>query len=109
MITYDKTEIGSYYYTNTRNNEKYRVSIRSGNCAGVHIYTYKDKKDGERYNQLVNFVADNEHLKNMAKNGYDLFEDCKEIRLNMYFAQNIKLMMYAVKFGHKVNCYYKEI
>lgn len=105
MIRFDKTIIGSYIYKPTE--KSFKVEIRSGNCDSVHVWRHK-KEDGW-YIDLFTFVANATHLQIMEKDGYDIFKDCTNIRLNVYFEQNVRLMKYATKFGHKVTCYYKKL
>lgn len=111
MIQFDNIKIGSYVYTQTDSEGKkhsYKIEMRSGNCDSVHVRLQKEI-DGQTWIHLVNFIGDAQHLRNMEKYGYDIFENCTNIRLNVYFEQNVRLMRYATKFGHNVSCYYKEI
>lgn len=111
MIRFNATKIGSYVYTQTDSKgekHSWKIEMRSGNCDSVHIWLHKDEK-GETNADLFNFIANETHLRNMEKSRHDIFKNCTNIRLNIYFKQNERLMRYATKFGHNVICYYKEI
>lgn len=111
MITYNKHLMGTL--TVRQNGGLYRIQIRQGNCLAVMIYVSKNpdstsKKD--RYlHTLFMFYHDEQHIKNIIKNGHGLIGDeIVSMRLNMYYKESWTLLKYFTKEGHKVTCYYKE-
>ena len=98
---------------------KYKIQIRQGNCLAVFLYVYKkDNPDNPKMcwvHQLMNFLADEQHLKNIVK-------DCKtnvfawmlsadwidKVELNLFYKESNTLLKYMVRDGLKVKCYYKK-
>ena len=98
---------------------KFKIQIRQGNCLAVFLYVYKkDNPDNPKMcwvHQLMNFLADEQHLKNIVK-------DCKtnvfawilsadwidKVELNLAYKESNTLLKYMVRDGLKVKCYYKE-
>lgn len=103
---------------NLKEEKKYRIEIRQGNCLAIFLYVYKIKEpeDPKRpwMHQLVNFFASEQHLKNCVNElGKDVFRTCfsgelKNIRLNLYHKECQILLKYMVRAGLRVHCYYKD-
>lgn len=91
----------------------YRIKIHWANalCAFIHHYT-NDK--GEKIAQLVNFYADEKHLKNVIKSWGDPltlgdhYTKVKNVKLNIYYKEAQTLLKALTKCGYKVTTYYKE-
>lgn len=111
MLTYNKHLIGKL--TIRQNGELFRIQIRQGNCLAVMIHVSKNpesksKKD-RYYHSLFMFYHDEQHIKNMLKNGHGLLdEEIISMQLNMYYKESWTLLKYFTQEGNKVTCYYKE-
>lgn len=95
----------------TQNEQKFTLEIRQGNCLAVIIHSNKEP-DGAFTHTLMQFFADEEHLKRMCKavdKGEEktpIFYDVKSIRLNMRYKECSKLLKHLVKY-YEINCYYE--
>lgn len=97
-----------------QNGSEFELQIRQGNCLSVIIGVGKNE-DGETIHTLMQFFADEEHLKNVCKavdkgeyKGYEapIFYDVKSIRLNMRYKECAKILKHLVKY-YEINCYYE--
>ena len=94
----------------TQNGNEFELDIRQGNCLGAVIYCRKE--DDGYVHILMDFFADEQHLKNRCKavdNGEEktvLFYDAKSIRLNMRYKECAKLLKHLVKY-YEITCYYE--
>lgn len=102
-ITFNHNIIGMYDYK-SRDTHTYHVEIRQGNCDGVHIWI-----DEEGNAHLFNFIADAQHIKNMIKDNIDAFENCENIKFNIYDKGAKRQAEYACKMGHNVEIFYNKI
>lgn len=90
---------------------EFELQIRQGNCLAVIIHSNKEE-DGTFTHTLMQFFADEEHLKRMCKavdKGEEkapIFYDVKSIRLNMKYKECSKLLKHLVKY-YEINCYYE--
>ena len=90
---------------------EFELQIRQGNCLAVIIHSNKEQ-DGTFTHTLMQFFADEEHLKRMCKavdKGEEktpIFYDVKSIRLNMKYKECSKLLRHLVKY-YEINCYYE--
>lgn len=118
-LRYNGTTIGKIRITQELAGEKYNytLQIRQGNCLAVLLYVRKSTPEelerhpkGKWYHQLWSFYCDEQHLKNILKNEGDVLfgEKVTSISLNLYYKENLTLLKYFTKSGHKVTCYYKE-
>lgn len=94
----------------TQKETEFELDIRQGNCLGVVIHCRKEE-DGYIHT-LMDFFADEQHLKNRCKavdKGEEktvLFYDVKSIRLNMRYKECAKLLKHLVKY-YEITCYYE--
>ena len=108
-ITYNGNVMGKIVIT--QNEQKFTLEIRQGNCLAVIIHVCKNE-DGTYTHRLMDFFADEEHLKRMCKAvdvGEDktpIFYDVKSIHLNMRYKECSKLLKHLVKY-YEINCYYE--
>lgn len=97
---------------------KFKIQIRQGNCLAVFLYVYKSEdSEGSKkcwVHQLMNFLADEQHLKNLTKTEHkDIFawmlsaDWIDKIELNLFYKESRTLLKYMVRDGLKVTCYYK--
>lgn len=122
LIYYPET-LGTIAMTQQSNGEekprKYTITIRKGNCLAVFLNIYKLEKPSNPkqpwMHQLVNFLHDEKHLSNIEKDEKErtllyMFsaKEIKKIRLNMYYKESNILLKHFVKYGHTIECYYKE-
>ena len=104
-----------------RNGEshKFEIQIREGNCLAVFLYVYKNEHPTDPskpwVHQLVNFLSDTQHLRNIVKSqkkdvfSYILSADSIEsVKLNLFYKESNTLLKYMVKDGLTVECFYKE-
>jgi hypothetical protein len=95
----------------TQNGQKYKLEIRQGNCLAVIMHVCK-QDDGTYLHTLMDFFADEQHLKNRCAavdKGNDktlLLYDTKSIKLNMRYKECATLLKHLVKY-YKITCYYK--
>lgn len=95
----------------TQNEHKFTLEIRQGNCLAVIIGVGKNE-NGETIHNLMQFFADEKHLKRMCKavdEGEEktpIFYDVKSIKLNMRYKECATLLKHLVKY-YKITCYYK--
>lgn len=95
----------------TQNEHNFTLEIRQGNCLAVIIGVGKNE-EGETIHTLMQFFADEEHLKRMCKSVDEgeektpIFYDVKSIRLNMRYKECAKLLKHLVKY-YEINCYYE--
>lgn len=84
------------------------VKIHPANALCAFIYHYKDEK-GKKFAQLVNFLSNTQHIKNIMKDHKNLMgEDVVGVKLNVYYKEARTLVEPMCKSGYKVTCYYKE-
>lgn len=122
-IIYNSNVMGVITIAQQRKNEdkprKYKIQIRQGNCLAVFLYVYKkDNPDNPKMcwvHQLMNFLGDEQHLKNIVKGQKtDVFawmlsaDWIDKVELNLYYKESNTLLKYMVRDGLKVNCYYKK-
>lgn len=118
-LRYNGTTIGKINITQEYAGVKrnFTLQIRQGNCLAVLLYVRKSTEEeleknpeGKWYHQLWSFYVDDQHLKNILKNEGDVLfgEKVTSISLNLYYKENLTLLKYFTKSGHKVTCYYKE-
>lgn len=94
-----------------QNGNEFELQIRQGNCLAVIIHS-NEETDGTFTHTLMQFFADEEHLKRMCKavdKGEEksvIFYDVKSIRLNMCYKECTKLLKHLVKY-YEITCYYK--
>ena len=62
------------HYTLTQGENKFKIHLCKCNALWAEIYHYKND-EGEKMIQLVSFVGDVQHMKNMAKNGLLFFKE----------------------------------
>lgn len=122
-IHYNGNIMGTVTIAQQRKDEdkprKYKIQIRQGNCLAVFLYVYKQENPEDTkhpwVHQLVNFLADEQHLNNIIK--YDknnvfasiLSADwIDKVELNLFYKESNILLKYMVRDGLKVKCYYKE-
>lgn len=97
---------------------KYKIQIRQGNYLAVFLYVYKQEnpEDPKRpwVHQLMNFLGDEQHLKNIVKEkktgvfAWMLSADwIDKVELNLFYKESNILLKHIVK-HHEVKCYYKE-
>ena len=107
MISYTSEVLGELVIR--ENNEKYKISIRRGNCLAVFIYAYK--KDGKWWHQLWSFFNDVTHIKCMMTNRdgrvWDKDLDVIRVRLNAYYKESMTIAKYMAKSGYKTELYYE--
>ena len=111
MITYSKHLMGTL--TIRQNGKLYRIQIRRGNCLAVLIHVSKNPEStstkGRYYHTLFMFYHDEQHIKNLLKDGHGLLdEEVVSMQLNMYYKGCWTLLKYFTQEGHKVTAYYKE-
>ena len=88
------------------------VKIHWANALCAFVYHYK-AEDGTKMVQLINFFADEKHIKNCEKNFSS--HDCLDffmgkivsVKLNLYYKESNILLKHIVK-HHKVTCYYEK-
>jgi len=122
-IRYNGNIMGTVTIAQQRKDEdkprKYKIQIRQGNCLAVFLYVYKQENPEDPkhpwVHQLMNFLADEQHLKNIAKEkktgvfAYMLSADwIDKVELNLFYKESNTLLKYMVRDGLKVKCYYKE-
>lgn len=90
---------------------EFELQIRQGNCLAVIIGVGKNE-EGETIHALMQFFANEEHLKRMCKavdygeEKAPIFYDVKSIKLNMRYKECATLLKHLVKY-YKITCYYK--
>ena len=83
----------------------------------LYVYKQENPEDPKKcwVHQLMSFLADEQHLKNIIK--YDknnvfasiLSADwIDKVELNLFYKESNTLLKYMVRDGLKVQCYYKE-
>jgi hypothetical protein len=93
-----------------QNGNEFELQIRQGNCLAVIIGVGKNE-GGETIHTLMQFFADEEHLKRICKSvdkGEEktpIFYDVKSIQLNMRYKECATLLKHLVKY-YKITCYY---
>jgi hypothetical protein len=98
---------------------KYKIQIRQGNCLAVFLNVYKEEnpEDPKKcwVHQLMNFLGDEQHLKNIVKDWKEnVFARMlsanwiDKVELNLFYKESNTLLKYMVRDGLKVKCYYKE-
>lgn len=108
-IQYNENTMG--IITIDQQGQEFVLQIRQGNCLAVIIHSNKEQ-DGTFTHTLMQFFADEEHLKRMCKAVDDgeekapIFYDVKSIRLNMKYKECSKLLKHLVKY-YGINCYYE--
>ena len=99
-----------------QNDNVLKLDIRQSNCFFCCIYCYKksNPEDPSKpwVHQLVCFFLDYEHMKRCMK--MDSFSsffygDIKEVKLNLAYKDNLKLLPYVCQSVSNVKVYYKEI
>jgi hypothetical protein len=103
--------------TNSKGEKKtFHLQMRQSNCLATIIHVYKNPEsegDYDKYiHQLIAFFVDEPHLKRCEKAEGGLkgvfYGEIKDIKLNLYYKENIVMLKHFVKAGWKVKCYYKE-
>lgn len=90
---------------------EFELQIRQGNCLAVIIGVGKNE-EGETVHTLMQFFADEAHLKRICKSvdkGAEkapIFYDVKSIRLNMRYKECATMLKHLVKY-YEINCYYE--
>jgi len=122
-IRYNENIMGVVTIAQQRQDEdkprKYKIQIRQGNCLAVFLYVYKQENpEDPKYpwvHQLMNFLGDEQHLKNIVKEkkkdafAWMLSADwIDKVELNLFYKESNTLLKYMVRDGLKVKCYYKE-
>ena len=122
-IRYNGNIMGTVTIAQQRKDEdkprKYKIQIRQGNCLAVFLNVYKEEnpEDPKKcwVHQLMNFLADEQHLKNIVKNEKEnVFTRLlsanwiDKVELNLFYRESNTLLKYMVRDGLKVKCYYKE-
>ena len=122
-IRYNGNIMGTVTIAQQRKDEdkprKFKIQIRQGNCLAVFLYVYKQETPEDPkhpwVHQLMNFLADEQHLKNIIKGekeavfSYMLSADwIEKVELNLFYKESNTLLKYMVRDGLKVKCYYKE-
>ena len=83
----------------------------------MHIYKFENLEDPKKcwMHQLVNFLHDEQHLKNIVKEEKEnIFarmlsaNKITKVKLNLFYKESNTLLKYMVRDGLKVECYYKE-
>ena len=100
----------------------FKWNFYQANCIGCFLYEYKDKETNKDMYKFMTFFNDWEHVKRClglvkTRDGYkdNLYKEMysthtiKEIRLNTYYKDNLKLADLFTRAGFKVKLYYKEI
>ena len=118
MLRYTGTTYGKVYIKQRHGEikQRYTIQIREGNCLAVFIHVRKataeelaENPQGKYYHTLWNFLADEQHAKNILKHEKTLLGDeVLRIELNMYYKECYTLLKYFMKSGYKVTCTYKE-
>ena len=92
-------------------------SIVSWNPKKHKVTFFKNPEDPKHpwVHQLMNFLADEQHLKNLTKTEHtDIFawmlsaNWIDKVELNLFYKESNTLLKYMVRDGLKVKCYYKE-
>ena len=122
-VIYNGNIMGTVTIVQQRKDEdkpcKYKIQIRQGNCLAVFIYAYKEANPEDPkhpwVHQLMNFLGDEQHLKNIVKSVHtDIFacmlsaDWIDKVELNLFYKECNTLLKYMVRDGLKVKCYYKE-
>ena len=118
-IRYNGNIMGTVTIAQQRKDEnkprKFKIQIRQGNCLAVFIHAYKEDQKRCWIHQLMNFLADEQHLKNIVKNEKEnvftrmLSADwIDKVELNLFYKESNTLLKYMVRDGLKVKCYYKK-
>lgn len=89
---------------------EYTIDIHPANALCAFIYHFEE--NGKKYASLLNFLADEQHIKNCLKENDDLLqvlfvEKVVKVRLNLYHKQAKTLLKYIIK-KHNVECYYEK-
>lgn len=115
MIRYSGTIIGKVVIK--QGDKKVNVQIRLANCIAALIIVTKATKEqcqwygvkGEKYlHTIYDHFPDIESLKYRLKiYGKILHNEVVDISLNLYFKECRTMLLYFVKSGYKVNCFYK--
>lgn len=120
MLHYNGITIGKIRITQEHGGEKrnYEIQIRQGNCLAVLIHVrkrteeemQKENPECPYQHTLWAFFVDEQHLKNIMKDGGDILfgEKVTSISLNMYYKECKTLLKYFTLSGHKVTAYYEE-
>jgi|GEM_PF-3951308 len=110
---YYKLKMGSF--TIIQGDRKHKVDIYGGNAMAIFTHTYRNEK-GELMEQLMMFIDDKRHLKNMMESktigdnrqfGY-FAGKVTNVRLNMWYKENYEVLKFFFWLGCKVSCYYKD-
>ena len=107
-----KITYGEIKVRRASNNKLVTIKIHLANALCAFIYHYK-AEDGTKMAQLIDFFADEQHIKNCEKNfsSHDpidiFFGEIVSVKLNLFYKESRTLLKYIVK-HHKVTCYYKE-
>ena len=122
-IRYNGNIMGTITIAQQRKDEdkprKFKIQIRQGNCLAVFLYVYKEENPEDPkhpwVHQLMNFLGDEQHLKNLTKTKHtDIFawmlstNWIDKVELNLFYKECDTLLKYMVRDGLKVQCYYKE-
>lgn len=104
----------------TEGAKPFKWNFYQANCIGCFLYEYKE--NGKDMYQFETYFNDWESVKRylgLTKNSYGFKENTlkelysthivKEITLNTYYKDNLKLAELFTKAGFKVKLYYKEV
>lgn len=118
MLHYTGTTYGKVYIEQRHGEirQRFTIDIREGNCLAVFVHVRKATDDelaenpqGRYIHTLWNFLADEQHAKNIMKHEATLLgNEVLRIKLNMFHKNSWTLLKYFVKSNYKVECYYKE-
>jgi hypothetical protein len=112
-INYTGQTIGKMWIE--QDGRTFKIQLRESNCLVCAIHPFQklnsETNKKEWYHELVNFFADESHLKKCTENQkiQDYFYgDIKKVRLNLYYKDNRIFLKYLVEDGIEVTCYYEE-
>ena len=104
MLVYSNEIVGKV--TIKQNGVCFDIEMRQSNCLAVFVFYLMDE-NGIRHKKLYNVFADEQHIKNMKKEGYrPFFDEVVKIRLNMKYKENYKVLKYLVEY-YNVECYFE--
>lgn len=105
-LNYNNNIIGTYTLVEGKN--KFQIEMRECNALTCNIYVYYE--GNTRMHQLVSFLVDEQHCKNIMKTHKDIFMNAKieDLELNTYFKQTHTLIKYLIKSKREFSCYYIE-
>ena len=105
MLTYTNEVIGTVKIV--QKNQTFDLELRKGNCIAVLLFK------GKHEDTLMNFFADERHLRNLCKKADDektynpIGYDVKEIKLNLFHKEAKILLNWFVKY-YEIVCYWQK-